>query len=421
MGKLVDRIRISKLTQMLVLESVFVIFISLSRPMLLSFDSYLYLASAKSLFNSDFGKWFHFLREPGYPMFLKAILWVGHNHLWVVGLIQSLLLLFCIHFFLKKVFLQFKYRLFIFSIMKYFLLVLTLGYGNAILQQAVFISFASMASIFILEVYQEPKVRFPLTKTFLFTSLASFFSVILAISFLASITLIVLIKLMKTKSTQDKNLFFVSMITLVLILGPWFFAKSQIDIGINNFQDKKFFWEYKYDDDGTLKHVYRSLETLGGLISATPEIYGGIPRNPAASENLIFGTLSDGPNSPCLNLFPGPDLYAQYLDNYLNTSNNCNEYIQNLNFAALGSLGKALYPLSVVGLVIALGSRVFQNQISFALSIYPLLLLIPYIYAGVGISRLGVTSLLISPIGLLHIPSIFKRIRISLGIQGKNQ
>jgi hypothetical protein len=49
------------------------------------------------------------------------------------------------------------------------------------------------------------------------------------------------------------------------------------------------------------------------------------------------------------------------------------------------------------------------------------MLLIPYIYAGVGISRLGVTALLVSPIGLLHIPTILKNLRIFLGIQGKNQ
>ena len=383
------------------IEAFIVTLISLARPIQVSYDSYLYLSSAKSLFSKDFEKWFHFLREPGYPFFLKVILEVGNNHLWLVGVVQSCLILFAVHAFLNQFFKIVPCTNIVSLGSRYLILLLVLGYGNAILQQAIFISFVGFVSAHLVSIMSTEKRDSALWGCMFFAFVASTLSVILAVALLATYFVIFTFKSLGNRSKFDlKYVLLVFTITLA-VLGSWFVLKSNIDISKNTFQDKKFFWEYKYDEDGTALHLYRSLETLGGLVSATPETYSGVPRNPAAAENLIFGVLQDNSNSECLNLFPGPEKHTLYNQDVIGTSKNCLKSFQNVDLSFLGFFGKLLYPVGALGVIFFLILSVFRSKRLFTLALFPILLLFPYIYAGVGISRLGVTSILLAPLGLI--------------------
>ncbi len=390
-----------KSKHILVIETFIVTLMSLARPIQVSFDSYLYLSSAKSLFSKDFEKWFHFLREPGYPFFLKIILEVGNNHLWLVGVIQSCLILFAVHAFLYQFFKIIPCAKIVSVCSRYFILLLVLGYGNAILQQAIFISFVGFVSAHLVSVVSSEKQDTAPWKCVFFAFVASSLSVILAVALLGTYLVTFTIKSLERRSIIfPKCVLLVFAVTLT-VLGSWFVMKSNIDISKNVFQDKKFFWEYKYDEDGTALHIYRSLETLGGLLSATPETYGGIPRNPAAAENLIFGVLQDNSSSQCLNLFPGPELHTLYNQVVIATSAFCLKGFQTIDLRLLGLFGKILYPVGALGVIMFLVMSVFRSKRLFTLALFPILLLFPYVYAGVGISRLGVTSILLAPLGLI--------------------
>ena len=54
-------------------------------PLKVTVDGVLYISSAKSLFKSDFATNYVWYREPGYPLFLKALHYLGNDGLFVVA------------------------------------------------------------------------------------------------------------------------------------------------------------------------------------------------------------------------------------------------------------------------------------------------------------------------------------------------
>jgi len=67
----------------------------------------------------------------------------------------------------------------------------------------------------------------------------------------------------------------------------------------------------------------------------------------------------------------------------------------------LALFGKILYPVGALGVVLFLVLCVSHGKHLLSLALFPILLLLPYVYAGVGISRLGVTTMLLAPLGLI--------------------
>lgn len=60
------------------------IFSMMAVPLKVTVDGIMYIASAKSLFQRDFGTDYAFFREPGYPIFLRALHYLGDDGMFII-------------------------------------------------------------------------------------------------------------------------------------------------------------------------------------------------------------------------------------------------------------------------------------------------------------------------------------------------
>jgi hypothetical protein len=63
------------------------LFVAVAARTALSWDSYRHLSSAKALFSNDMAEWYDWIREPLYPLLLRASTEVfGGSDVWIINL-----------------------------------------------------------------------------------------------------------------------------------------------------------------------------------------------------------------------------------------------------------------------------------------------------------------------------------------------
>lgn len=278
------------------------------------------------------------------------------------------------------------------------------GYGNAILQQASIIFIVGLTT-YVLRNVSSNRIVF----TVIFPALGILtmaISVLVGSMYLLAFILTLFFDLVdKRKIKLALRRFIATFFVSILFLSGWYGIKASTDSSNNRFQDVKYFWDYKYDSDSAVVHLSRALETVGGLISATPEVYGGKPQNPAAAENKIFGVIMPSGDLGCARKMNGPAGVVEYVNEQVVLPEECNT--NNSFLIMINKVSRFLFPIFPLGILL-LPTAMKHFGIRMRQVFVPLVFLLPYLIAGVGISRLGLPTMLLAPFGLNFIYEKFR-------------
>jgi hypothetical protein len=380
---------------------LFTLFLTISSvafsPYTISVDGFSYLKSAEVLFTPLFSDFYTWIREPGYPLFIRILENIGG--LFLVFLTQGVFIAFGVT---SSIYSVYK----IFNITKASLktfvaaaiaIVLLAGYASTLLQQATFIALFGLLLLVISRIFTTRKLN--LSTTLLIFALI-FISTITAVFIGMSIALALLATLLVSRVLPPKSLvalLLVSGSAFALVMTPWSQIKaseapeasSAIQIGASAaaslFQG---FDPAKEAQD--LIHTQAALLNLGGELPPS-----GLR---IANENIIFGApvyQSDNYCGRFLHIGTADGLWGTIETNY---TDRCVP-LRTLSLISLvNRISHLFYPL--VGLALLFSLFLSYRFIpKLRLVVLPAFIVIsPYLLLDAAISRYGA---LIIPLGSL--------------------
>lgn len=389
-----------KLKIALALVSLILFFIT---PISVFWDSYLYLGSAKSLFTDSFLENYHWIREPGYPLLIRATSAIFG----IQGLIffQFILSWLSVILFIDS--LKFLFNTKRESKTLYFAAIvssaISAGYASSVLQQTSFIFMVSATMNLVVVPRSLKKRVFFAVLIALYSSLVS---VILFAGVLAILLFNLVIRVMIERSIvrQSIALFLVALFAGSIVTSAWYGYKSNQDPTQRIYQDAWNFWEFKntwefQDDNPIKKYAYRIAE-VPSVVFALNQFGVETTYNQkglVSGETQIFVANKFTSENSCGRFLPGPVEYIEKTG--LDIPKTCRNSagLQIVNFVHL--LLSPVIPISgLVGFLIILyapflyGSRIALNLL------LPIVSLSPYIVSSAGASRYGAPQLIFAPL-----------------------
>ena len=176
--------KLSKFDNLIVLITSY-IYCQSSIPFKVTVDGYFYISNAKILFTDNFSKTYYWVREPGYPFFLRIIHELfGNSDRIVVG-IQGSIMIFSFYLLLKILISEIKSKrtkIFIFTVvMICFVNPLNIFYSGMVLQQSLFTTFVNLLLYLYLKNGFSLISKRKIVVLIVFVIFASFTSIILTI------------------------------------------------------------------------------------------------------------------------------------------------------------------------------------------------------------------------------------------------
>jgi len=359
-----------------------------------SWDGILYLASAKSLFNSNFYVYYHWIREPLYPFFIKVTHFILGNSDFTFSLAQSSMLGVSLVLLLMRLWPGQKISLIfirctIFSIVM--LNPLTIGYAGSVLQQTMF------AAILNLQVYvllgaklNYLSKRRKLTELTIVGILSINASVLLIPTYLVTVA-IYASHVVQLNPQDQKKLFsmlfkyaksvWIALTATALSLAIWYGIKAvaYAEHEIVRNQSEFWLWDKKNDFD----FIEQKFKTILPLLNlSNEEQYDGFGR-----ENMIFGLGFE--KELCGIVSSEPSKQASFVENYYIQS--CRSYALYPSFQKLYKFGSNLVSLTstfgFLAMFISIFSKRFRNK--FVYLIPAQVLIFTYWFLAAGISRYG--------------------------------
>jgi hypothetical protein len=368
-------------------------------PYTISVDGFSYLKSSEVLFSEDFATFYTWVREPGYPLFVRFFEDIGG--LFLVFFIQGLIVSFGILATILAV-----YRILMIDSVSWksfvsagVAIVLVAGYASTILQQAILIGLFGLLLIVISRIVTKKKLDwFTGALVFVLLLLSTITAVFIGLAFgLALFATLVLSGVLKIKLLVSYSV--LSIVAYALVMVPWSQIKSaEAPVGaadalsmgassagsiIGNFSAEK--------------EIYEALLTQAALIN----LGGEFPPSSGlgvANENRIFGAPVYSHDDVCgrfLTHLSPDELWGKIETSY---TDRCVPFrtLDLISFA--NRVFQFLYPLTGVALLVTL-----VLSISFRSSLRPIILpafliTLPYIVMDSSISRYGI---LIVPLGAI--------------------
>ncbi len=376
------------------------IYFGASTHIKISYDGYLYLSSAQSLFSSELGDWYHWIREPGYPLFLRLFYSQDFDFSNII-IAQSLLLAISnsfVFYYFQKISKRNIVRIvyFISSLFSFFL---AIGYSTWILQQVMFIFVFSLHILF----YAHTKFRSEYTKTltaeasviFLTSALIS----VILIPASASFILYTLIGSQKPKLLIFKKLISI-MVPCLIFLTIWNIFKiyelnnsEKIYAEQEEILQKNFVFEYA--DAPFRELIYSAPSNLGGIMGITNERSGRDTLEPL-SNHLFFAFSNNGTDMQCQLLLEGPKEIIDklgILEISKCKSNNLFELYAYLINKIKWILPSVLF-MSILMLLNALKNR---DKYIYPICLYVAVSVLPYLLEVYGKSRYGLVFIFFTP------------------------
>jgi hypothetical protein len=389
-----------KLKIFLALVSLILFFLT---PISIFWDSYLYLGSANSLFTDSFLENYHWIREPGYPLLIRA----ADEVFGIQGLIflQYILSWLSVILFIDSLKHLFKTnresKTLYFSAMVS--LAISAGYASSVLQQTSFIFLVSATmNLIVVSRSLEKKV----TLAFLIAVFSSLVSVILFAGVLAILLFNVVVKILIEKDMVKPSiaLFIVVLFAGSLVTSTWYGYKSNQDPAKRIYQDAWNFWEFEntwefQDNNSIKKYAYRIAE-VPSVIFALNQF--GVEttykqKGLVSGETQIFVANKFAPENLCGRYFPGPVEYIEKSGLDIPKVCRTSTGLQIVNFFHL-ILSPAIPFFGLVGfLIILYAPFLYGSRIALMLLI-PMVSLSPYILSSAGASRYGAPQLIFAPL-----------------------
>ena len=374
-------------------------------PYTISVDGFAYLKSSEVLFTSDFSTFYHWIREPGYPLFIRIFNELGG--FFFVFVMQALLVASGISATILG-----SYKLLNISRVSWrtFLsagisIALVSGYASALLQQGIFIA---LFGFLVLLVSRIVRVRdFDLT-SITFTLLLVLFATLTAVFIGLAFSLAIFATLIFSGIWRPRVIataIFVSAVSFTLVMVPWSQVKSSqsppgsaesLNIGVG--AATALVQNFNIANEAQqFTQVLAALLNLGGEL---PPSSGLI----IANENVVFGSPGYSESHSCgrfLHAGPADSLWGPISTDF---ANRC---VPQIGLSLISTANQLVYPLyPIVGL-----SLLFSMLLSLRIvpSLRPLtsiafIALLPYLLLDLSISRYGA---LIIPLGSVLLVEVF--------------
>ena len=368
-------------------------------PYTISVDGFSYLKSSEVLFSNDFAAFYTWVREPGYPLFLRFFEDIGG--LFLVFFIQGLFVAFGILATVLAVYRILKidsvsWKTFVSAGIA---IVLVAGYASTILQQATLVALFGLLMVIISRIVTKKEIDwFTGVLVFVLLLLSTLTAVFIGLAFgLALFATLVFSRVFNIKLLVSYSA--LSILAFALVMVPW----SQI--------------KFSEAPDGAADALSMGASSAGSLLgnfSAEKEIYEALLTQAAllnlggefpplsglgvANENRIFGAPTYSPDHACgrfLTHVPPDALWGKIETTY---TERCVPFrtLDLISFA--NRVAQFFYPLTGVALLVTL-----VLSISFRSHLRPIILpafliTLPYIVMDASISRYGA---LIVPLGAI--------------------
>lgn len=357
-------------------------------PIIISFDGYLYLASAKSLFTSDFHAFYWLEKEPLFPFVLKISTIIGIRGFVIlqglVGGISICLTLFTIRKYITS-------NLFILRIIGVILLLITHGWAVSILQQTFFIFFTSLNILFLCYLVEfKAYAKETYVKIFFISIINISFSVVIFAAF-ALATGIVL------SLNHKKNPKYFVLVGLIIVSTFSAFTLSW-STAIGNTKEGRVFQppyksiltQYFSTDDPMIQWEQR-LQATTALLSIGKENFGVSGMNlPISFEMRAYGLTNIDEDLKCGKRDPGFEPIVSYVSHLLPGKDcvdlNVAKVINRIHFwtfPLIPLLGFIFLGLGIVGFMRK------QSKIFYSLASFPVVIWLEYVVVGGGSSRYG--------------------------------
>jgi len=378
-------------------------------PWVIPPDGSLYLSSARASFSPDWFSYYHWMREPLYPVFLKILL-LGDN-LGYVMFAQTVLIGVSVFLIYKS----FGSILRMTSLEKLittgiaFLFVR--GFATEVLMQSLLIFIVSFAtflnSAMITEKHNKKRSGRLATLGSLLCILALLLQVLVGIAVIAIYIASLLAMEFKTIGFKFRFLA-ITLFSCVLVMGSWQSFKARaldsgnLIFGSNSLTEYKFF----ESNDPEKRHEQR-IQAFTGTLGLAPErdAYISRPVGVALREWAMpfFNNKPWNQNGECGQY---DSSHSQKVLEYikpLKQKRDCKTTTQITISNALSYIGIAIYPIFsliiIFYLVLLVGTA---NKILITLMGIPALMLMEYTLVGQGHSRFAAPLFLLSPFLLLH-------------------
>lgn len=371
----------------------------------ISYDSHLYLASAKSLFRPGMETWYHWIREPLYPALIK--LSAGLFGSVDIGLVvvQTAVVTTAVSVCFKEWFPTSP-------VLRRTGLILILansiviGFIGHVGQQAIFLALLCLSLAWL---HHAKEASFNRPKRFIALSAALGAALVLLSAILVTvvigITVYVLLAREDGNRSHGRSILarppVVLALTAVVAIAGWWSFKAVVTADTESaYPYSEWIWDYTEN-----RSSFTAAEKLLALLSLGRD--GTVPPTPVAWELTIYGGIAETHGDRCGFEDPG-DLAAEYSKGYLETT--CRPAWASAVHAFLSPAGLLLHRISMLALVLSVpGAVLFRPARPFAVVV--IVYLAPYVVAT-GISRYGLP---LYPAGVLLLLLGWETLSISSG------
>lgn len=382
--------------------------LNVATPRIVSWDGYLYLSSGLSLFTHEMNSWYHWAREPGYPLVIWLCMRLGS--LEYLFLIQNIVLaISCVLFvksWNKNEAMRMSQKFSRFSIL---LMALGLhGYANSVLQTTWLIFVCSLLTFAVTHSSTHKKI-FTLLMPIIAIS-SSLLAIGIAFAFVCLSIILLFMKSSKLSHARIPLLLSI-LICLSTSLG-WIGIKNSFDFKQSNHQGINSAFESFRVYTGAqplATTIDQIIQTPFSLIGLAPERYNGLANQTLSGEAKIFGATRFQDVHVCGLLYPGPGSFPEFVAQYTNLP--CIPWNAVNLISLIGKVtGVVLFPLAGLGTLVLFIWTIFQRKEKWIILLPGILILLPYILLGAGISRYGAPFFAFGILGLLNLPKFFTKL-----------
>jgi hypothetical protein len=366
-------------------------------PYGISVDGFSYLKSSEVLFSADFAAFYSWIREPGYPVFIRVLNDVGG--LLLVVLVQGVLVTVGILATIVAVYRMLKID---HASWKTYLsaglaIALVGGYASTLLQQSLLIPLFGLLLLVISRIITNRKVdRKTALMIFSLFVLSTAVAVFLGLAFgLALFLTLVLSGVLKLRLLISYSL--LSLFALSLVAVPWYLVKSTF---APEGSPDAFSWASSattnvISDFSPDKELSEALLTQLALINLGGD-FAPTSGLPVSHENRIFGTPIYGPTNVCgrfLVHMEVDELWGKINTDY---TSRCVPWPTLALVSGVNSISQFVFPLTGVALLTALVLAVRLAKKLRPVIFPAFIITLPYIVMDASISRYGA---LLVPLG----------------------
>jgi len=363
---------------------------------ILSWDSFEYLSSAKSLFSDDIGRWYEWIREPLYPLVIRisAVLF-GPSDLGMVA-VQATIVVLAVAWFSNQ---WFRGRRWIRRTAMVLIIAnpVVLGFTGFVGQQALLLALVCATAAWMSMIADSQRssqrlivaIAAGLGIAWVLTA-ALFVPIVVAVAayvWLAPRWSYAQIQLLRTTYIDRETATRAAIVLVlsgVIALSAWWAFKAVVISDADNASTMDHHWIWEYGDpppsstNNTLSQKILAFLALGPDDIVNPWV---------AKELVIFSGIHPDTSDRCGVVTSGDPATIDYTKGYIKLS--CRPVWAFWLHQSLAPIGLILYRVSLMALFLGTVAGVFASRFR-VFSLIAVAFLLPYLVGGIGISRYAV-------------------------------